>query len=190
MRLFGQPLCLALVPSDKRANRQVAKVARRDFHRMAFLAPARQLRPAIEEASGHRFFNVSRPSMAASCAERNRLARWPREIALPGLPRTRTCRFPASGSSTDGFALHAACRPFAIRSTFVERAQEHGAALFAVDRMVPSADSAFPPQGRLGGYPYFAGTTRCYDFSSLVLLCLSLPLAPRYRLRKKNLSRK
>jgi len=30
-------------------------------------------------------------------------ARWPRQIALPGLPRTRTCGFPASGSSAHGF---------------------------------------------------------------------------------------
>ena len=37
--------------------------------------------------------------------ESPRYARWPQGIAPPGLPRTRTCRFPASGSSGHGFAV-------------------------------------------------------------------------------------
>ena len=33
----------------------------------------------------------------------------PREVALPGLPRIRTCGFPASGSSVHGFARRGRC---------------------------------------------------------------------------------
>jgi hypothetical protein len=39
--------------------------------------------------------------------ETQRAARWPRTVAHPGLPQTRTCTFSAYGSSDQGLAARA-----------------------------------------------------------------------------------
>lgn len=65
--------------------------------------------------------------LSAEEQERAQAAGWPWRIAPPGLPRIRTCRFPASGSSGHGFTAldQIACEMtgrgsgYASNSTFI-----------------------------------------------------------------------
>jgi len=112
------------------------------------------------------------PSRPASCVQANgsalqtcasarsstgAVAGSSRGIAPPGLPQIRTCRFPASGSSSHEFATSA------IRWRFVNT--RSGLSVPDVLPVNESSDGVpFPPPGPSGWFPGFNGTMRRCDF--------------------------
>ena len=90
-----------------------------------------------------------------------KLAGSPRRVALGGLPQIRTCRFPASGSSTHDFAASA------IRGPCVDR---EAASTCRVCCQPPVHESVPPSLPRVpqAGSPGFRGTMRHCDFLTVV----------------------
>ena len=94
-------------------------------------------------------------------------AGWPQGIAPPGLPRIRTCGFPASGSSSHGFAI-----PDAIRPSCVEM-------LCGLSVPWTRCSSTFPPDGSVTRSPLpYAGSLGQLSQRSRVLWVTPTPQRP------------
>jgi len=87
------------------------------------------------------------------------LARWPRAVACPGLPQTRTCIFDAYGSSDHGLAA------FATRCCFVDTVLEFRCIRRLSQQRFHNPTPRFPPRGPGGPVPalprYYQGATTC-----------------------------
>ena len=87
------------------------------------------------------------------------MARWPRAVARPRLPQTRTCIFDAYGSSDHGLAA------LATRCCFVDTVLEFRCIRCLSQQRFHDPTPRFPPRGPGGPLPaflwYYQGATTC-----------------------------